>query len=97
MSKFIYVSLIALSLVSVSSAMADEVSQSTSTNVDSPDYSASHTSTTTQTTPSTATRETTSTTTANPYSQEVTTKKEYKSVPCRRSNSSTTRETTISR
>lgn len=96
MSKISYVTLVITSMLSMSAAMADEVSRSSTTRVDAPGYNATSTSTTTtEDRPTSVTTESTSSQTS-PYGQEVITKKTYKSAPSPRSTT-THRETTISR
>jgi hypothetical protein len=96
MSRFSYAMLVATSMLSMSAAMADEVSRSSTTRTDSPGYNSSSNSTTvTEDRPTSVTTESSSSQTS-PYGQEVSTKKTYKSAPSPRSTT-THRETTINR
>jgi hypothetical protein len=91
MSKYSYVLLTVLTLVSVNGALADETTTK-STRTDAPGYS-STSSTTTQEQPVTQTTEQTRTE-SSPYGQEVTTKKSYKKAPCAKTTRTDTETTT---
>ncbi len=79
MSKQIQVSFLALGLIFVANGVwADEVTRSTSTQVDSPDQSSSsNTTTTTEDTPTTVKQDSTTTETAPGVKKQVTTSKRY--------------------
>jgi hypothetical protein len=95
MSKYLYASLLVLSLCTVNGAVADEVS-TTTTKTDNPDSSSTTNSMTTEERPG-AVRSESTTTDSTPYGQQVTTKKSYKRNPYTQRTTTRESETTVNR